>query len=114
MTQATLAPANPALAVARRARLNSSIKVEPLTCAIGAELINVNLGDASRDDDLFAEIKSLLLRHKVLFLNDQDITRGEHVAFARRFGALEDHPVVGGDPENPGLVLIHKGPDTRA
>jgi taurine dioxygenase len=33
-----------------------------------------------------------------LFLNDQDITRGEHVAFARRFGALEDHPVVGSDP----------------
>jgi taurine dioxygenase len=49
-----------------------------------------------------------------LFLNDQDITRGEHVAFARRFGALEDHPVVGSDPENPGLVLIHKGSDTRA
>jgi taurine dioxygenase len=114
MTQATLAPANPAPAVARRGGLNSSIKVEPLTCAIGAELINVNLGDASSDDDLFAEIKSLLLRHKVLFLNDQDITRGEHVAFARRFGALEDHPVVGSDPENPGLVLIHKGPDTRA
>ena len=114
MTQATLAPANSAPAVARRGGLNSSIKVEPLTCAIGAELINVNLGDASRDDDLFAEIKSLLLKHKVLFLNDQDITRGEHVAFARRFGALEDHPVVGSDPENPGLVLIHKGPDTRA
>ena len=114
MTQATLAPANSAPSVARRGGLNSSIKVEPLTCAIGAELINVNLGDASRDDDLFAEIKLLLLRHKVLFLNDQDITRGEHVAFARRFGALEDHPVVGSDPENPGLVLIHKGPDTRA
>ena len=30
------------------------------------------------------------------------------------FGDLEDHPVVGSDPENPGLVLIHKGPDTRA
>jgi taurine dioxygenase len=114
MTQAILAPANSAPAVVRRGGLNSSIKVEPLTCAIGAELINVNLGDVSRDDDLFAEIKSLLLRHKVLFLNDQDITRGEHVAFARRFGPLEDHPVVGSDPENPGLVLIHRGPDTRA
>ena len=58
--------------------------------------------------------RSCLLKHKVLFLRDQDFTRAEHVAFARRFGQLEDHPVVGSDPENPGLVLIHKGPDTRA
>ena len=29
--------------------LKTSIKVEPLTCAIGAELANVNLGVASRD-----------------------------------------------------------------
>jgi len=113
MTQATLAPANSAPAVARRGGLNSSIKVEPLTCAIGAELINVNLGDASRDDDLFAEIKSLLLRHKVLFLNDQDITRGEHVALAERFGVLEDHPIAGSDPEHPGLVRIYKDLDSK-
>jgi taurine dioxygenase len=92
----------------------TSVRVEPLTCAIGAELHDVSLGDAARDEVLFAEIKSLLLKYKVLFLENQDITRAEHVAFARRFGALEDHPVVGSDPDHPGLVLIHKGPDTRA
>ena len=26
---------------------------------------------------------------------------------------LEDHPVVGSDPEHPGLVRIYKGADTR-
>ena len=35
----------------------------------------------------------------------------EHVAFARHFGELEDHPVAGSDPENPGLVRIYKSPD---
>jgi taurine dioxygenase len=85
-----------------------SVKVEPMTCKIGAELGNVNLGDASRDDALFAEIKALLLRYKVLFLRDQAITRAEHVAFARRFGELEDHPVAGSDPDHPGLVRIYK------
>ncbi|HET7403056.1 MAG TPA: TauD/TfdA family dioxygenase, partial [Usitatibacter sp.] len=35
----------------------------------------------------------------------------EHVAFARRFGDLEDHPVAGSDPDNPGLVRIYKTPD---
>jgi taurine dioxygenase len=85
-----------------------SVKAERLTCRIGALLSNVNLGDAARDDVLFAEIKSLLLQHKVLFLRDQDITRADHVAFARRFGELEDHPVAGSDPDHPGLVRIYK------
>jgi taurine dioxygenase len=88
-----------------------SIKVEQLTCTIGAELSNVSLGAASRDAGLVAEIRSLLLRHKVVFFRDQDITRAEHVAFAKHFGDLEDHPVAGSDPENPGLVRIYKSPD---
>ncbi|MFF3448738.1 TauD/TfdA dioxygenase family protein [Streptomyces sp. NPDC002667] len=97
-----------------RAHHRGSIRVEPLTCSIGAELSGVNLGDAARDDDLFAEIKSLLLQYKVLFLRDQDLTRAEHVAFAERFGALEDHPVAGSDPEHPGLVRIYKDLDSPA
>ncbi|MFZ6050344.1 TauD/TfdA dioxygenase family protein, partial [Pseudomonas sp. CR3202] len=76
------------------------MRVEQLTCSIGAELSGVSLADAARDDGLFAEIKALLLQHKVLFLRDQDISRAEHVAFARRFGELEDHPVAGSDPEH--------------
>jgi taurine dioxygenase len=88
------------------------VRVEKLTCSIGAELIGVNLGEASRSDTLFADIKALLLEHKVLFLRDQNITRSEHVAFARRFGDLEDHPVSGSDPEHPGLVRIYKDLDS--
>jgi taurine dioxygenase len=87
------------------------MRVEKLTCAIGAELSGVSLGQAAHDDGLFAEIKALLLQHKVLFLRDQDFSRAEHVAFARRFGELEDHPVAGSDPEHPGLVRIYKSPD---
>ncbi len=90
-----------------------SIKVERLTCAIGAQLSRVSLAHASRDDTVFAEIRSLLLEHKVLFLRDQDITRAEHVAFARRFGELEDHPIAGSDPEHPGLVRIYKDLDSK-
>jgi taurine dioxygenase len=88
------------------------VRVENLTGSIGAELLDVNLGEASRSDTLFADIRALLLEHKVLFLRNQDITRAEHVAFARRFGELEDHPVVGSDPEHPGLVRIYKDLDS--
>jgi taurine dioxygenase len=101
-------------AVARAAATRDSIEVERLTCSIGAELSGLSLGDAARDDALFAEVRSLLLEHKVLFLSGQDITRAEHVAFARRLGPLEDHPVLASDRDHPGLVLIDKGPDSRA
>ena len=89
----------------------TTAEVEPLTCAIGAEVRNVNLGAAARDPGLMAEIRSLLLHYKVLFFRDQDITRAEHVAFAGHFGELEDHPVAGSDPDHPGLVRIYKSPE---
>jgi taurine dioxygenase len=91
--------------------MKADMRVEPLTCAIGAELSGVDLADAIHDDGLFRELRRLLVRHKALFLRDQDITRAEHVAFARRFGELEDHPVAGSDPEHPGLVRIYKSPE---
>jgi len=87
------------------------MRVEHLTCAIGAELSGVHVADAIHDDGLFQEIRNLLLRHKVLFLRNQDLTRADHVAFARRFGELEDHPVAGSDPDHPGLVRIYKSPE---
>ncbi|WP_354687176.1 TauD/TfdA family dioxygenase [Cupriavidus necator] len=87
------------------------MQVHQLSCALGAELTGVDLADAVRDDGLFAEIRALLLQHRVLFLRDQRFSRAGHVAFARRFGELEDHPVAGSDPEHPGLVRIYKTPD---
>jgi taurine dioxygenase len=84
------------------------MKIEKLTTHIGAEVSGIDLTEAARSDDLFGEIRAALLAHKVLFLRDQDIARADHVAFASRFGALEDHPVVGSDPDHPGLVQIYK------
>ena len=103
--------ASPPPPIAQAARLGS-IRVDKLACAIGAELSNVSLADAATDDDLFAEIRALLLQHKVLFLRDQDISRADHVAFAGRLGQLEDHPVLGSDPDHPGLVRIYKDLDS--
>jgi taurine dioxygenase len=88
------------------------MRVEQLTTHIGAEIHGVDLGEAARNDDLFGEIGALLLKHKVLFLRDQAISRADHVAFASRFGDLEDHPVAGSDPDHPGLVCIYKDLDS--
>jgi taurine dioxygenase len=91
--------------------LKSSPKVELVAPALGAEISNISLANAVEDDDLFAEIRALLLKHKVLFFRDQDISPAVHVAFARRFGALETHPVVPSHPDHPELLLLNR--DTK-
>ena len=91
------------------------MKIEQLTCSIGAELIGVNLADAAVDDGLFKEVYAALLKHRVLFLRDQDeLTPQAHVGFASRMGQLEDHPMVPSHPDAPGLVQIYKTPDSPA
>ena len=86
------------------------MKVEPLTCALGAELKNVSLAEAVTNDDLFGEIKQALLTHKVLFVRDQDMTEAEHAGVARRFGPLEDHPLTKSVDGEPGIIHICKSP----
>ncbi|MGT2471856.1 TauD/TfdA dioxygenase family protein [Paraburkholderia terrae] len=87
------------------------MRIEQLTYAIGAELSGIELADAIHDDGLLGEIRAALLKYRVLFLRDQNLSRSEHVAFAQRFGELEDHPVAGSDPEYPGLVRVYRTPE---
>ena len=96
------------------ARDAGAIEVHRLTSFIGAELRNVSLADAANDPAVFAQIKDLLLQHKVLFFRDQPISRADHVKLAERFGPLEGHPALGSDPEHPGLVRIYKDLDSPA
>ena len=84
------------------------MKIEPLTCAIGAELSAVSLAEAATNDDLFGAIEAALMEHKVLFLRDQDLTDAQHAAFARRFGDLEDHPLAASADGEPGIIHIWK------
>lgn len=86
------------------------MRIEPLTCAIGAELKDVQLAEAVTNADLFGEIHAALLAHKVLFVRGQALDKTAHAAFARRFGELEDHPMV--TSAVPGIIEITKTPDS--
>ena len=87
------------------------MKIEQLTCAIGAELKGVQVTESINNDDLFGEIKQALLKHKVLFLRDQNLDDKQQAAFARRFGDLEDHPLTSSSDLEPGIIHIWKTPD---
>jgi len=68
------------------------IAVRPQSATIGAEIEGVDL--ANVDDATFAEIERAFVEFKVLFFRDQRISTEAHLAFARRFGELEDHPFL--------------------
>ena len=68
------------------------IGVRPVGATLGAEVSGVDL--AHLDDASFAEVERAFLEYKVIFFRDQDITTAEHLAFARRFGELEEHPFL--------------------
>jgi len=84
----------------------------PLTPTIGAEIRGIDLA-ADLPDQTIAEIRRALLHYKVIFFRDQDITRAQHTAFARRFGELEIHPMTPADQPQPEVLQLNSGPGHR-
>ena len=81
--------------VAPEKPISSTVKpfqVERLGPRLGAEIRGLDL-KAPIDDDTFEAFEAALIEHKVLMLRDQNLTTLEHVAFSRRFGELEVHPM---------------------
>jgi taurine dioxygenase len=71
-----------------------TLAVEQLTPVIGAEVSGVDLG-APIDRAVRDELYALLLKHKVLFFRDQDISHDQQLEFAKNFGDLYAHPSGG-------------------
>jgi taurine dioxygenase len=67
------------------------IDVRRIAGRIGAEIEGVDLAKPL-DGDTMAEIRSALLRHKVVFFRGQQLSHADHVAFARRFGQPTRRP----------------------
>ena len=81
------------------------ITTRPLTPAIGALVENVDLA-GPLDDEQFADLQAALLKHQVLFFENQRLTPVQHRDFAARFGALHTHPLYPGVPEAPELFTL--------
>ncbi|MEH6607927.1 MAG: TauD/TfdA family dioxygenase [Halioglobus sp.] len=90
---------------------SSQLRIEPLTPAIGAEIFGVDLGLVT--PALIETVRTALLEHKVVFFREQNITREQHIDFARHFGQLEIHPATPKDQQNPEVFRIAHGPQSR-
>lgn len=69
----------------------ATLTLTPLHPTIGAEVGGIDLS-RPLSDDLRDQIKAALLKHKVLFFRDQNVDRRQHLAFAKRFGAIYTPP----------------------
>lgn len=88
------------------------MEIIPTSPTIGAEILGVDLANLS--DDEFAAIRQAYIDHGVIFFRDQDLTPGDHVAFAERWGTINVNrfftPVEG----HPEVAEVRKEPDQLA
>jgi alpha-ketoglutarate-dependent taurine dioxygenase len=94
----------------RRDETALGLDVRPMAGHIGAEIFGVDLSQPL-DAATVAEIRSTLLRWKVVFFRDQDITQPQHIAFGRLFGEVTPaHPTLpAAFPEFPEILLLGRG-----
>lgn len=83
------------------------LTVTPLTGTLGARIEGVDLSRPI-GDALAAEIREALLRYRVVFFRDQEISPSDQVRFSRTFGELTPaHPLVGGlDDDHPEVLVL--------
>jgi alpha-ketoglutarate-dependent taurine dioxygenase len=82
------------------------IGVTQLAGHIGAEITGVDTG-IPLEDDVIAQIRQVLLDHKVVFLRGQNLDYRRQVAFAERLGPLTlGHPTLASPPGQPLLEEI--------
>jgi alpha-ketoglutarate-dependent sulfate ester dioxygenase len=75
--------------------------IEPATPVIGAEVTGVDLS-RPLDPEAFAQIHEALLKWRVLFFRDQDLSNDALKAFGRQFGPLTPaHPISEGLDDHP-------------
>jgi taurine dioxygenase len=87
--------------------------VKRVSPALGAEIAGVDLAKPLTDD-LFGEIHRAFLEHAVIFFRRQRLDPEVQIAFARRFGELDVHPIVKGTEEHPELIRVWKPAGERA
>ena len=80
-----------------------TIKVKPYTEALGAEILNINLGRKLSNKNI-SLIKDALNKYHVLFFREQDISSKQFISFGKNFGSLEIHPLIPTLPGHPEII----------
>ena len=82
-------------------------QVKRLSPCLGAELIGIDLRKPL-DGDTLSEVRNALLKYRVIFFRDQDLSAEQHLAFASAFGELEEHPFIPSDAPESEVIRFDK------
>ena len=91
----------------------STIVVNPLSRALGAEIEGVDLSQPLEDAQ-FKDIQNALFTFGAIGFRDQTLSHQNQIDFALRFGTLEVHPIVKGMEGHPEIIRMHKPAGTPA
>jgi taurine dioxygenase len=85
----------------------NTLDIRPLSGALGAEILGIDLAhDVS--DDTIAAIRAAWLEHLVIFFRDQRLDPAQFLEFARRFGEPVEYPFVKGLEGFPQITPVIK------
>ena len=85
----------------------TTVEIDRFGAAVGAEIHGVELSKPL-DEATFASIHEAFLEHHVVVFREQSLSHADQLAFARRFGQLDVHPIVTPTHEHPELVRVFK------
>jgi taurine dioxygenase len=89
-----------------RTSVHPNLELRPLSGNLGAEIEGVDL--AKLDDETFAAIHQALLDHSMIFFRNQQLQHADQIAFGRRLGELDVHPIAVGMEKHPEIIRVLK------
>ena len=92
--------------------LSNAIRVEPLTGAVGSEILGVDLA-ASLGEAEISLIRETLADRGVVFFRDQSITPEQHIAFASRFAPINVNRFFAHAAGYPEIAEVRKEPGQK-
>jgi taurine dioxygenase len=87
--------------------VSPSLDIRPLSGAIGAEVLGIDLA-RELDDETVAEIRRIWLKHLVIFFRDQTLSPERFLGVARRFGKPIEYPFIKGIDGFPEVTPVVK------
>jgi taurine dioxygenase len=101
-----------ALASHNRARDYQHIQVVPVAGSLGADVTGVDLNRLNTAG--FAELRTALLDHQVLFIREQQLSVAQLEAVTLQFGGFGREPFVQTMAEHPHVIHVLKEADEKA
>jgi taurine dioxygenase len=92
---------------------NSRIEAHPMSGAIGAEIVGIDLSRDLEDSDV-EELRAAFNEYGVIFFREQNLSPEQHIAFAQRFGQININRFFKAAPGYPQIAEVRKEPSQKA